>query len=184
MFEEEGFIVSETGLVLRRHLEPDTYNRDSAPLYVYNRSVRFRELCNKHIDDYESIRKIMKMFASMEDLWQRDREKYSKTRKYFLSQKLLLKQISLYIGCKCTIKRPIHDKKRYANQMVIFELLLRDFLFHNKCQHKCISEPNRSSTISGRLPNYPWPAGKSPATPSEIKELLMTFQLPWHFNLG
>ena len=57
MFEEEGFIVSETGLVLRRHLEPDTYNRDSAPLYVYNRSVR--ELCNKHIDDYESIRKIM-----------------------------------------------------------------------------------------------------------------------------
>ena len=104
MFVEEGFIISETGVVIRRNLEPDTYNRDSAPLYVYNRSVRFRELCHKHIEDYDSIGKIMNIFGIMEELWQGDIKRYSATRKYFLSQKLLLKQIALYIGCKCSIK--------------------------------------------------------------------------------
>ena len=181
MYEEEGFIVSDTGVVIRRHLEPDTYNRDSAPLYVYNRSVRFRELCVKHVD-YESIGEIMKIFVAMEDLWAKDIKRYSATRKYFLSQKLLLKQIALYIGCKCSIKRPIHDKKRLNTQMEIFQLLLKDFLCCNKCQHKCISGPSRSNTTSGRLQNYPWPEGKSPVTPLEIQELMMTFQPQWRSN--
>ena len=181
MFEEEGFIISETGVIIRRNLEPDTYNRDSAPLYVYNRSVRFRELCMKHVD-YEAIRDIMRIFVAMEDLWQRDIKRYSDTRKYFLSQKLLLKQIALYIGVKCSIKRPIHDRKRLATQMQIFQKLLEDFLCCNKCPLKCISENKPNNTTSGRLPNYPYPAGKLPVTQSEIQDLLMTFKRPWRFN--
>lgn len=183
MFEEEGFLISETGVLIRRNLEPDTYNRDSAPLYVYNRSVRFRELCNQHVD-YESIRAIMRIFVAMEDLWQRDIKRYSDTRKYFLSQKLLLKQIALYIGVKCSIKRPIHDRRRLATQMEIFQKLLKDFLFDNKCQHKCISESSLNNTTSGRLPNYPYPAGKLPVTQSEIQDLLMILKVQCPSSLG
>lgn len=188
MIVEEGWRIDEnTGILLGRHLEPDQYTHDSAPLYVYNRSVRFRELCYKFVDP-PNVQKIMRIFCCLEDLWTKDKDKYSTTRKYFLSQKLLCKEISSYTGVPCRIKRPIHDKKRLAKQMEILQRLFADFLLLKKeqplCRHKCISDNNLSNTIFDQAPSYPFPAGKLPDTPLGMLELIATFRRRWHSNSG
>ena len=188
MIIEDGWRNDETtGILLGRHLEPDQYTHDSAPLYVYNRSVRFRELCYKFVDP-PSVQKIMRIFCCLEDFWQKDKTKYSTTRKYFLSQKLLCKEIASYIGVSCRIKRPIHDKKRLANQMEILQRLMADFLLLKKeqprCRLKCTSDNNPSNIIFDQAPSYPFPAGKLPDTPLGMLELIATFRHRWPSNLG
>ena len=188
MIVDEGWIIDpETGIVISRHLEPDIYSRDSAPLYVYNRSVRFRELCYKYVS-CQHVSRIMRVFCSLEELWQKDKNKYSTTRKYFLSQKLLCKEIASYIGVKCKIRRPIHDKKRLKSQMDILGRLFKDFLLiktdHLPCLPKCISDNNPNNITLDPAQSYPWPAGKLPATPLEMLELLTTSKLRWRSSLG
>ena len=187
MIIEEGWRIDETtGILLGRHLEPDQYTQDSAPLYVYNRSVRFRELCYKFVDP-PSVPKIMRIFCCLEDFWQKDKTKYSTTRKYFLSQKLLCKEIASFIGVPCRIKRPIHDKKRLAKQMEILKRLFADFLLLKKeqpqCRHKCISDNNPSNITFDPARSYPFPAGKLPDTPLGMLELLATLRPRWRSSL-
>ena len=181
---DEGFLIDPaTGIVLRRHIEPDVYNHDSAPLYVYNRSVRFRELCYRFIVNHNYIAHVLHIFCKLEDLWTKDKKRYSTTRKYFLSQKLLCKEIAKYIGCKCSIKRPIHDRKRLQIQMEILGRLFKDFLLIKKesaiCPHPYILDRKAKHTTFSPQPSYHWPAGKLPGTPSEIVDLLMTFRRQW-----
>ena len=184
MIVEEGWLVDpETGVVSGRNVEPDVYNRDSSPLYVYNRSVRFRELCYRFIPNHNYIARILHIFTSLEDLWTKDKNRYSVTRKYFLSQKLLCKQIAQYIGCRCSIKRPIHDRKRLQTQMEIFARLFKDFLLIKKessvCRLPYILDRNQKHTTSNLQQSYRWPADRSPDTPFETRELLMTLALQW-----
>ena len=182
---EEGWLVDpEPGVVSGRNVEPDVYNHDSAPLYVYNRSVRFRELCYRYIANHNYIARILHIFTSLEDLWTKDKNRYSVTRKYFLSQKLLCKQIAQYIGCRCSIKRPIHDRKRLQTQMEILARLFKDFLLIKKessvCQLPYILDRNQKHTTFNLRQSCRWPAGRLPGTPFETRELLMTLAQQWH----
>ena len=182
----EGWKIDEaTGLVLGRNLEPDVYCQNSAPLYVYNRSVRFRDLCHRYLR-CEDVHKIMYVFSCLEDLWQKDKRRYSKTRKYFLSQKLLCKEIARYKCVPCSIGRPIHDRRRLKCQMDILELLFKDFLLIKKetCQRKYTSGNNPNNITSRRQQNFPWQGGTLQGTPYEILEQLMTSRHLWHSNSG
>jgi len=167
-----------TGVLLGQYLEPDKYNVHSAPLFVYNRTDRFYLLCQRSMPGpYSDINMCVKMFQKLEDVWNDRKDKY-KPRKYFLSQKLLCKEICLHLNLKCIIVRAIQDKNRLAAQMIIYADLFDNY----KCQHDCISENKPNSISSVHPPNSPLRDGKSQLTPFEILEQIATSRVLWHFN--
>ena len=168
-----------TGVLLGQHLEPDKYNVHSAPLFVYNRTDRFYLLCQRSMPGpYSDINMCVKMFQRLEDVWNDRKDKY-KPRKYFLSQKLLCKEICIHLKFRCIIMRAIQDKNRLAAQMLIYA----DLFDYYKCLHDCISENNPNSINFVHPPNFPLRDGKSRLTPLEILEQIATSKPPWHFNL-
>ena len=118
---EDGMrIDTETGIVLGPFLEPDAFAVNSAPLYIYNRSIRFYTLCRRFMPGpCEHINTVVAAFVQLEESWNVDKEKYL-PRKYFLSQKLLCKQLCSEYGFPCSIQKAIHDKKRREVQLKIY----------------------------------------------------------------
>ena len=121
---EDGFYVDpETGIVLGRYLELDSHSGNSAPLYYYNRSWRFTALFSAYSIPLEHQYQTLRYFELLEEVWEREKSKYK--RVYFLSQRLLLQEITKRLDIPSTqpAKRPISDIRRYRAQMKIFEEL-------------------------------------------------------------
>ena len=154
---EDGFYVNiHTGQVLGRHLELDSHNGCSSPLYYYNRSWRFTALFNTYSiareDQYETLR----FFEGLEKVWERVKKKYN--RVYFLSQRLLLQEITKRLDIPSTQprKRPISDLRRYKAQIKILNELwaeLPDKFICNKCLNYT-SETSNSSVSIPPTQNY------------------------------
>ena len=97
----DGFYVNKhTGLVFGRHLELDSHNGCSAPLYCYNRSWRFTALFNTYSIALEDQYETLQIFEALENIWEREKKKYN--RVYFLSQRLLLQEITNRLGIMST----------------------------------------------------------------------------------
>jgi hypothetical protein len=121
---EDGFYVCpDTGIVKGRYLELDAHSGNSAPLYYYNRSWRFTALFSAYSIPLEHQYQTLRHFELLEKVWEREKSKY--TRVYFLSQRLLLQEITKRLTIPSTQppKRPISDIRRYRAQMKIFEEL-------------------------------------------------------------
>ena len=110
-----------TGVLLGQHLEPDKYNVHSAPLFVYNRTDRFYLLCQRSMPGpYSDINMCVKMFQRLEDVWNERKDKY-KPCKYFLSQKLVLREVCHRLGGPCNLPVSIRDRNRRRKQLRIFD---------------------------------------------------------------
>ena len=119
---EDGFYVDrETGIVLGRYLELDSHSSSNAPLYYYNRSWRFTALFSAYSIPLQHQHQTLRYFELLEKVWERMKSNYH--RVYFLSQRLLLQEITKRLGIPSTqpTKRPISDLRRYRTQIAIFE---------------------------------------------------------------
>ena len=179
---EDGMRIDTfTGIVLGPNLEPDTYNVDSAPLYIYNRSVRFYALCRRSMPGPVSqVNRVVDLFTRLEESWGDRKEKY-KPRKYFLSQKLLCKELCQHCGFECLIEKAIHDKARLAAQMVIYKDLF-DTIKTKEWPREYISDNKRNNISSGRVPNCHSQDAKLPLTLSETTDQLMILARRWLSN--
>ena len=120
---EDGFYVCpDTGIVKGRYLELDSHGK-SSPLYYYNRSWRFTALFSTYGIPLQHQNQTLRYFELLEKVWERVKADYRRT--YFLSQRLLLQEITRRLGIPSTqpTKRPISDTRRYQAQMKIFEEL-------------------------------------------------------------
>ena len=123
---EDGFYVDPlTGIVRGRYLELDSHSGSNSPLYYYNRSWRFTALFSTYSIPLQHQCITLGYFEKLEKVWERVKSKYK--RVYFLSQRLLLQEITQRLGITSTQpqKRPISDIRRYRKQMKIFEELWR-----------------------------------------------------------
>ena len=121
----DGMVIDPaTGVVIRPYLEIDqNHNGHFSPIYVYNRSWRFAGLFSQYKIPRADQHRTLACFEALEKVWERTKEKYERT--YFLSQRLILQQITNRLGVASTQppKRPIADLRRFNAQMVIFEEL-------------------------------------------------------------
>jgi len=179
---EDGMrIDANTGVLLGPNLEPDKFCVDSAPLYIYNRSVRFYSLCRRSMPGpVAEVNRVVTLFTRLEDQWGERKEKY-KPRKYFLSQKLLCKELCKFCGYRCSIDKAIHDKGRLRAQMRIFEDLFST-IKTKEWPHECISDSKRSNISSDRALNCHSQGARLPLTPSETLERLMILARQWLSN--
>ena len=118
----EGFYLDECGVVLGRCIDLDINVRGYySPLYYYNRSWRFIGLLNVFQVPIRCQGRVLQCFEALEKVWEDTKEKY--TRVYFLTQKLLLQEITtrLAIPSPQPSSRPISDLKRYKAQISIFD---------------------------------------------------------------
>lgn len=130
---EGGYYVHpDTGVLLGRHLELDMNKGPYAPIYHYNRSCRFISLFFQFHIDIRQQGECLKTFETIEKVWEETKSKY--TRVYFLTQKLVLQEITtrLHIPSTQPKTRPISDLRRYKAQLEIFEELWKIVLC-NKC---------------------------------------------------
>ena len=121
---EDGFYVDQyTGIVKGRYLELDSHSGSNAPLYYYNRSWRFTALFSIYSVPLQHQYNTLRHFEALEQVWERVKTDYC--RVYFLSQRLLLQEITKRLGIPTSqpTKRPISDLRRYRKQMEIFDEL-------------------------------------------------------------
>ena len=122
---EDGMLIdSNTGVVLRTHLEIDkNHNGHFCPIYFYNRSWRFSALFSQYKIPRADQHRALQCFEALEKVWEQTKAKYKRT--YFLSQRLILQQITtrLDIPSAQPSKRPIADLRRFNAQMLIFNEL-------------------------------------------------------------
>ena len=115
-----------TGEVYGQHLELDqNTNGHFLPLYYYNRSWRFMGLFSEFQIPIIDQGRVLHVFEQLEKVWEQEKGKYE--RVYFLTQKVLLQEITRRHGISSTqpTTRPISDKRRYKRQLAIFEDLWR-----------------------------------------------------------
>ena len=168
---EEGMrIDTSTGYVLGPNLVPEEYNPDASPLYIYNRSLRFWALCRKHMKDPQHISVVVSKFGELEEVWDSTKDKY-KPRKYFLSQKLLCKELCKHFKFECDIVKAINDSKRRANQLTIYKDLFDSI--KTTWRQESILECNQSNINFARPPNCHWLVDISPDTRLGTHEQLM-----------
>ena len=139
----DGFYVElDTGIIRGRHLELDNNTGSYSPIYYYNRSWRFIGLFNLYAISVFDQSTTLKYFENLERAWEETKSKYN--RVYFLTQKLILQEITnrLSIWSTQPPKRPISDIRRYKAQLSIFNDLWK-IVITNKCPNY-ISEPNNS----------------------------------------
>ena len=125
---EDGLVFdSHTGILVRRELVLDEgpYGY-CAPLYTYDRTNRFSCLLSPSGVPLESRGLVIRVFEQLETQWEATKEKYQ--RKYFLSQKLVLRQITSRLGIPCTLPVAIRDRKRRRKQLSIFDDMWRFLL--------------------------------------------------------
>ena len=140
----DSFYIDEEGVVLGTHLDLDNNTSGSYnPLYYYNRSWRFIGLFNAYHIPIHKQGLVLQRFEELERAWEDTKDRY--TRVYFLTQKLLLQEITRRLGISSTqpSRRPISDRKRYRAQMDIFDDLWKKVLL-DKC-HDCTSGTSSSS---------------------------------------
>ncbi len=128
---EDGLrIDAMTGCVIGRDLSLDagTYGF-CAPIYSYDRTNRFSCLLTPSGVPMHKRHLVIRVFEQLEKRWEDTKEKYS--RKYFLSQKLVLREICSRLGVSCNLPVAIRDTKRRRKQMSIFESMWR-FLLTSK----------------------------------------------------
>ena len=134
----DGFYVDpNTGIVKGRHLDLDDNVRGHfCPLYYYNRSWRFIGLFNMYDISFRDQSIVLKHFEDIETAWEQAKENYD--RVYFLTQKLLLQEITKRLGIYTSQspKRPISDLRRYRAQIAIFDALWK-IVVDNKCRDSC-----------------------------------------------
>ena len=174
-------IDSVSGIVLGIHLEPDTYSPDSAPLYIYNRSLRFWQLCRKHMLKPSEIPIVVAKFSELEERWDSTKEKY-KPRKYFLSQKLLCMQLCAFFNFACNIVCAIHDPRRLSNQLKIYKDLFDSI--KTTWRQECISACNQNSISFARPQNFHLQGGTLHATQCETREQLIILARKWLSSLA
>lgn len=125
---EDGLVFdSSTGILIRRELVLDEgcYGY-CAPLYTYDRTNRFSCLLSPSGVPLERRGLVIRVFEQLEQQWEATKEKYD--RKYFLSQKLVLRQITTRLGISCTLPIAIRDRKRRSKQLRIFDDMWRFLL--------------------------------------------------------
>ena len=152
LIEDGHYIDRDTGEVLGRHLDLDDNSGSCCPLYYYCRSWRFIGLFNLYNIRIRDQNKTLRYFEALETAWEEVKKNY--TRVYFLTQKLILRQICQRLGIFSTQpdKRPISDLRRYRAQIAIFNDLWK-IVLTNKC-HNSTSATNRSSDSSLPIQNY------------------------------
>ena len=128
---EDGLILdANTGRVLRSDLSLDAGPYGfCAPIYSYDRTNRFSCLLTPAGVPIGKRHLVIRVFEQLEQLWESTKENYK--RKYFLSQKLVLREICLRLGIPCSLPIAIRDTKRRRNQMRIFDKMWR-FLLSSK----------------------------------------------------
>ena len=170
-----------TGILIGPFLEPDQYNVYSAPLFIYNRSDRFTVLCHRMMPGTpREIYMVVKLFQQLEDVWNVRKDKY-KPRKYFLSQKLLCKELCGHLEFKCLIYIAIQDATRLAAQMVIYHDLF-SVIKNRLWQPACISDVKPNPISSDPVPSYRLLDDKSRLTRCEMLEQKMISRHLWHSN--
>ena len=170
-----------TGILIGPFLEPDQYNVYSAPLFIYNRSDRFTVLCYRAMPGpHTEVCRVVKMFQQLEDVWNVSKDKY-KPRKYFLSQKLLCKELCCHLEFRCLIYIAIQDKTRLAAQMIIYHDLF-SLIKNTLWQPACISDVKQNHINSDQVPNYHLLDDKSRHTRCEMLEQKMISRHQWHSN--
>ncbi len=169
-----------TGILIGPFLEPDQYNVYSAPLFIYNRSDRFTVLCHRVMPSHNEVFMVVKLFQQLEDVWNVRKDMY-KPRKYFLSQKLLCKELCGYLEFACLIYIAIQDKTRLAAQMVIYNDLF-SVIKNRLWQPVCILDAKQNHINSGPVPNYHLLDDKSRHTRCEMLERKMISRHQWHSN--
>ena len=138
---EDGFYLDEVGVVMGRCIDLDINVRGPySPLYYYNRSWRFIGLFNVYQIPIQCQGRVLQCFETLESAWEDTKEKYD--RVYFLTQKLLLQEITrrLDIPSSQSPKRPISDLRRYKAQIAIFNDLWK-ILQDNKDESAAHREP-------------------------------------------
>ena len=179
----DGFYLDEDGVLLGPALDLDINRKGPySPLYYYNRSWRFIGLFNVFSIPLRQQGTVLDYFEALETVWEDTKGKY--TRVYFLTQKLLLQEITRRLGIPSTQPpgRPISDRKRYNAQMDIFNQLWKKVI-NNKC-HSCTSGTNSSlgsspQTVSSLLKtgssplskNKPGVSGGGKAPPHRMSEM-------------
>ena len=157
----EGFYLDEAGVVLGRCIDLDiNMTGPYSPLYYYNRSWRFIGLFNVYRLPIRSQGLVLQWFEWLESAWEDTKEIYD--RVYFLTQKLLLQEITkrLHIPSTQSESRPISDKKRYKAQIAIFNDLWKKVV-DSKC-HSSTLAANSSSGSTPLIPNCPLRTESSP----------------------
>ena len=142
----EGFYLDEDGVVLGRCIDLDiNMSGPYSPLYYYNRSWRFIGLFNVYQIPVRSQGRVLQFFEALEAAWEDVKESYD--RVYFLTQKLLLQEITtrLHIPSTQPSDRPISDLKRYKAQIAIFDDLWNNVL-ENKCRNSTLVASNFSDS--------------------------------------
>ena len=157
----EGFYLDENGVVLGRCIDLDiNMTGPYSPLYYYNRSWRFIGLFNVYQIPIRRQGTVLQWFEALESAWEDTKGSYD--RVYFLTQKLLLQEITsrLHIPSTQCTPRPISDIRRYKAQIAIFNDLWKKVL-DNKC-HNYTSAANSSSGSTLQIPNCPLKTESSP----------------------
>ena len=172
-----------TGILIGPFLEPDQYNVYSAPLFIYNRSDRFTVLCYRVMPgSHTEVCRVVKLFQQLEDVWNSSKDKY-RPRKYFLSQKLLCKELCCHLEFRCLIYIAILDKTRLAAQMIIYHDLFS--LIKNRLWQPAYTSDGKQNHInSGPVPNYHLLDDKSRRTRSEMLEQKVILRHRWPSNSG
>ena len=150
---EDNFYIDKDGVLLGSCYDLDSNTGAYNPIYYYNRSWRFIGLFNVYQIPLQCQGIVLQRFEALESVWEDTKDQYS--RVYFLTQKLLLQEITRRLGIPSTQSpdRPISDRKRYLAQMAIFDDLWNKVLT-DKC-HDCISGTNSSSDSTLLTPNCP-----------------------------
>ena len=149
----EGFYVNQhTGVICGRHLELDSHNSCSAPLYYYNRSWRFTALFNTYSIAREDQYETLQAFEALEKVWEREKKKYDRVN--FLSQRLLLQEITKRLDIPSTQprKRPISDLRRYKAQIKILNELWAQLPADKFITYKCLNYTSEISNSSASIP--------------------------------
>ena len=121
---EDGFYIDpETGTVLGPAVVLDQSNGAYQPIFYYNRSWRFCNLFWLYQIDIADQSIALRIFERLETIWEDVKHNYKRT--YFLTQKLILQEITkrMCIASTQPSTRPIRDIKRYHAQIDIFESL-------------------------------------------------------------
>ena len=145
------YIHPDTGMLLGRHLELDMNKGPYAPIYHYNRSCRFIGLFFMFHINIRQQGECLRMFEAIEKVWESEKAKY--TRVYFLTQKLVLQEITTRLCIPSTqpATRPISDIRRYRAQLKIFNALWKIVLC-NKCHSPASNCTLGTNSLSLSLP--------------------------------
>ena len=147
---QEGFYLDSDGVVIGRCIDLDINAHGSySPIYYYNRSWRFIGLFNVYLIPIQFQGLVLSWFEQLESAWEATKEKYK--RVYFLTQKLILLEITTRLGIPSAQPRtrPISDLKRYRAQIRILNDLWK-FVIESKNVATTSGKPGLLQAVPSR----------------------------------